>query len=108
MDVCAENDDAPVQLVNGKMPLRRRVAWRANERESLRRGLMMFGLGRSEKVRSIMRTMLKLTRHGLGDIADCCWEFVRCCGVLAEPKEKEYAEKRLQDAKEQGFEMGKN
>jgi hypothetical protein len=105
---CPDNDDAPMQLVNGKMPLRRRVGWRANEREALRRGLLMFGLGRSEKVRSIMRTLLKLSRHGLGDIADACWEFVKCCGTDAEPKEREYAEKRLQDAKDHGIEMGKH
>lgn len=106
--VCSEHDDAPMQLVNGKMPLRRRVGWRANEREALRRGLLMFGLGRSEKVRTIMRTLLKLSRHGVGDIADSCWEFVKCCGTYAEPKEREYAEKRLLDAKDHGIEMGKH
>lgn len=67
----------------------------------------MFGLGRSEKVRSIMRTLLKLSRHGLGDIADSCWEFVKGCGAYAEPKEREYAEKRLQEASDHGIEMGK-
>jgi len=51
--------------------------------------------------------MRKLSRHGLGDIADSSWEFVRCCALLAEPKEKQYAENRLQDAKEHGIEMGK-
>uniref|UniRef100_A0A7I4B419 ATP-dependent helicase CHD1-2/hrp3 HTH domain-containing protein n=1 Tax=Physcomitrium patens TaxID=3218 RepID=A0A7I4B419_PHYPA len=101
-----DNDEGPLQLVNGKMPLRRRVGWRANEREALRRGLLMFGLGRSEKVRSIMRTLLKLSRHGLGDIADSCWEFVKGCGAYAEPKEREYAEKRLQEASDHGIEMG--
>lgn len=105
--VCSENDDTPLQLVNGKMPIRRRVGWRANEREALRRGLLMFGLGRSEKVKTIMRTLLKLSRHGVGDIADSCWEFVRCCGLYAEPKEKDYAEKRLLEAKDHGIEMGK-
>ncbi|XP_024367770.1 uncharacterized protein [Physcomitrium patens] len=100
-----ENDDGPLQLVNGKMPLRRRVGWRANEREALRRGLLMFGLGRSEKVRSIMRTLLKFSRHGLGDIADSCWEFVKGCGTYAEAKEREYAVKRLQEAMDHGIEM---
>lgn len=103
----SENDDGPLQLVNGKMPLRRRVGWRANEREALRRGLLMFGLGRSEKVRSIMRTLLKFSRHGLGDIADSCWEFVKGCGTYAEAKEREYAVKRLQEAMDHGIEMGK-
>ena len=68
----------------------------------------MFGLGRSEKVRSIMRTLLKLSRHGLGDIADSCWEFVKCCGTFAESKERDYAEKRLHDAQDHGIEMGKH
>jgi hypothetical protein len=93
-------------VVPAKIPLRRQVGWTASERDSVRRGLMMFGLGRSEKIRSSMRSMRKLSRHGLGDIADSSWEFVRCCALLAEPKEKQYAENRLQDAKEHGIEMG--
>lgn len=87
-------------------PLRRRVAWRANEREALRRGILMFGLGRSEKVRGIMRGSLKQMHHGLGDIADCCWEFVRACSVYSEQKEAAYVEKLFERAKDLGIEMG--
>lgn len=89
-----------------KGPLRRRADWRGNEREALRRGILMFGLGRSEKVRGIMRGLLKQMYHGLGDIADCCWEFVRQCSIYTEHKETVYVEKLLERAKGLGIEMG--
>lgn len=89
-----------------KAPLRRRLSWRANEREALRRGLLMFGLGRSDRVRSVMHSILKQMRHGLGDIADCCWEFVRICGLHADEKERPYAEKLYEKSKDLGIEVG--
>ncbi|KAL2622124.1 hypothetical protein R1flu_002329 [Riccia fluitans] len=90
-----------------KLPIRRRIAWRANEREALRRGLLSFGLGRSEKVRDVMSSLLKELRHGIGDIADCCWEFLRCCGIHADAKEVvEYAQKRYANVREMDLESG--
>eukprot|EP01018_Ginkgo_biloba_P030643 Gb_21545 [translate_table: standard] len=89
-----------------KAPLRRRLLWRANEREALRRGLLMFGLGRSDRVRSVMHSILKQMRHGLGDVADCCWEFVRICGLHADQKERSYAEKMHEKSKDSGVEVG--
>eukprot|EP00249_Psilotum_nudum_P023985 c29048_g1_i1 orf=227-2086(+) len=107
----SSNTDSAVDVLNcleGPMkgPLRRHLAWRTNEREALRRGLLMFGLGRSEKVRGIMRGLLKQMRHGLGDVADCCWEFVHACGVFADEKENAYAEKLYAKATDLGIEMG--
>ncbi|KAG6557687.1 hypothetical protein Mapa_000452 [Marchantia paleacea] len=90
-----------------KLPIRRRIAWRANEREALRRGLLSFGLGRADKVRDVMATLLKELRHGIGDIADCCWEFLRCCAVHADAKEiVEYSHKRYAAHKELDLESG--
>ncbi|KAJ7548327.1 hypothetical protein O6H91_07G007200 [Diphasiastrum complanatum] len=89
-----------------KVLLRRRMKWHANEREALRRGLLSFGLGRSEKVRSVMRSLLKRMRHGLGDIADCCWEFVRVCKLYADQKEQTFADECLIKAKSLDIETG--
>lgn len=89
-----------------KAPLRRRLAWRSNEREAIRRGILMFGVGRSEKVRGVMRGSVKQMQHGLGDIADCCWEFVRACSVYSDLKESAFVEKLLGKAKDLGIEVG--
>ncbi|OAE33336.1 hypothetical protein AXG93_4123s1110 [Marchantia polymorpha subsp. ruderalis] len=90
-----------------KLPIRRRIAWRANEREALRRGLLSFGLGRADKVRDVMASLLKELRHGIGDIADCCWEFLRCCAIHADAKEiVEYSHKRYAAHKELDLESG--
>ncbi|KAL3691922.1 hypothetical protein R1sor_005573 [Riccia sorocarpa] len=99
--------DPAVQRGPVKIPIRRRITWRANEREALRRGLLSFGLGRPDKVRDVMSSLLKELRHGIGDIADCCWEFLRCCGIHADAKEVvEYAQKRYADIKEMELESG--
>jgi len=102
--VSTSNDD--VASGASKAPLRRRLLWRSNEREALRRGLLMFGLGRSDRVRTVMHSILKHMRHGLGDIADCCWEFVRICGLHADEKERPYAEKLYEKSKDLGIEVG--
>ncbi|KAH9308498.1 hypothetical protein KI387_036409, partial [Taxus chinensis] len=109
--VSVSNDDVSADMMENSTgasnaPLRRHLEWNTKERDSLRRGLLMFGLGRSKKVRSVMQSMLKQMRHGLGDIADCCWEFVRICGLNADEKERSYAEKLYEKSKDLGIEVG--
>lgn len=109
--VSVSNEDVSADIMENSTgasnaPLRRHSEWNNKERDALRRGLLMFGLGRSKKVRSVMQSMLKQMRHGLGDIADCCWEFVRICGLNADEKERSYAEKLYEKSKDLGIEVG--
>ncbi|KAI5071690.1 hypothetical protein GOP47_0013941, partial [Adiantum capillus-veneris] len=89
-----------------KAPLRRRLPWRGNEREAIRRGILMFGVGRSEKVRGVIRSSVKHLQHGLGDIADCCWEFVHACSAYADVRDRAFVENLLYKAKGLGIELG--
>ncbi|MCO5571836.1 hypothetical protein L7F22_025584 [Adiantum nelumboides] len=89
-----------------KAPLRRRLPWRGNEREAIRRGILMFGLGRSEKVRGVMRSSVKHLQHGLGDIADCCCEFVRACSAYADLRDRAFVENLLYKTNGLGIEVG--
>eukprot|EP00250_Pteridium_aquilinum_P008236 c17790_g1_i2 orf=170-1954(+) len=89
-----------------KAPLRKKLPWRGNEREAIRRGILMFGVGRSEKVRGVMRGSVKHLQHGLGDIADCCWEFVRACSAYSDAKESAFIENLLGKAEDLGIEVG--
>eukprot|EP00850_Spirogloea_muscicola_P008375 SM000044S16022 [mRNA] locus=s44:627479:630047:+ [translate_table: standard] len=72
--------------------LRRRGQWRGYERESLRRALMLHGLGQAEKVRGSIKSDVERLRHGLGDVIDASWELVRQCGEAAPPRERAWAE----------------
>ncbi|MCO5577693.1 hypothetical protein L7F22_031525 [Adiantum nelumboides] len=89
-----------------KAPMRRRLPWRGNEREAIRRGILMFGVGRSEKVRGVMRSSVKHLQHGLGDIADCCWEFVRACSAYADLRDRAFVENLLYKTNGLGIEVG--
>eukprot|EP01018_Ginkgo_biloba_P009616 Gb_25632 [translate_table: standard] len=53
-----------------KAPLRRWLLWRANEREALYCGLLIFGLRRSDRVRSVMHSVLKQMCYGPQDSKD--------------------------------------
>lgn len=91
---------------DSKPPLRRKLPWRGNEREAIRRGILMFGVGRSEKVRGVMRGSVKHLQHGLGDIADCSWEFVRACSAYSDVKESAFVQNLLSKAEDLGIETG--
>eukprot|EP00897_Mesotaenium_endlicherianum_P009637 jgi/Mesen1/8701/ME000052S08124 len=88
-----------------KAKVRRQELWRSDEREALRRALLTFGLGRSEKVRNSMSTSLKEeVRHGVGDIVDASWYFLTACSQQrhTDPKDRAWADKRLAEVARQG------
>ncbi|KAH7287096.1 hypothetical protein KP509_32G038000 [Ceratopteris richardii] len=91
---------------SAKTPSRRRLHWRSNEREAIRRGILMFGVGRSEKVRNVMRGSMKHLQHGLGDIADCSWDFVRACSTYSDVRDRVFVENLLMRAGDLGIEVG--